>query len=72
MSTLMHDDSRSHNLHWSTRYSLMDGVEADTLLLIGMGEISGLEAVVSVLNNRHLWSVIRSNVVIQNVALKSE
>ena len=50
----------------------MDSVEADTLLLIGMGEISGLEAAVSVLNTRHLWSVIRSNVVIQNVALKSK
>ena len=72
MSTLIHDDRRSNKLHWSTRYSLMDSVEGDTLLLIGMGEISGLEAVVSVLNTRHLWSVIRSNVVIQNVALKSK
>ena len=67
----MHDDRKVNELHWSTRYSLMGGVQADTLLLIGTGDINGMEAVISVLNVRHLWSIIRSNVVIQNLALKS-
>ena len=67
----MYDDTMSISLPWSSRYALMEGVAWDTEHLIGTGEISLLEASLSVLKSNKLVSVIRSNIVVQNIALKS-
>ena len=71
MATLINDDSVTTGLHWSSRYSLMEGVQSETLLLVGAGAITPYEAFVSVLKDTHLWSVVRSTLVVQNIAVKS-
>ena len=63
-ATIVHDDSITPGLHWSSRYSLMHGFEWETLLLVGSGSISPYEAFVSVLKDTHLWSVVRSSLVV--------
>ena len=49
----------------------MEGVQSETLLLVGAGAITPYEAFVSVLKDTHLWSVVRSTLVVQNIAVKS-
>ena len=60
----MYDDRAESSLHWSSRYSLMDGVAWDTEYLFGTGEITPLEATLSVLKQNEVMSVIRSNLVL--------
>ena len=69
---LLYDDRADSSLHWSSRYALMNGVAWDTEQLIGLGEITPLEASLSVLKQNELLTVIRSNIVLQNLALRSK
>ena len=71
-STLYYDQMVDSSLHWSSRYALMNGVAWDTMALIGTGEISLLDAGLSFLKSTHLVSVVRSNLVVQNIEIKSK
>ena len=62
--TLMYDDRKDSSLHWSSRYALVDGVDWDTAHLISTGDITPLEASLSVLKDNDLLSVLRSNIVL--------